>query len=59
MIKRLFVLLTCLLVLPVAAYAQDDSDAPVTEDSEEVVVSADRVSIEEVIKAIGLKMEQE
>jgi hypothetical protein len=59
MLKRLIVPLTCLLLLSGAAHAQDDSDVPVTEDAEEVVVSAERVSIEEVIKAIGLKMEQE
>ena len=59
MLMRLIVPLTCLLLLSGAVLAQDDSDVPVTEDAEEVVVSAERVSIEEVIKAIGLKMEQE
>jgi hypothetical protein len=57
MFKRWFVLL--LLFLPAAAWAQDSSGQPVTDDPDTLVVSAERVSIEEVIEAIGHKMEQE
>ncbi len=59
MIKFGIFLFFFLWVLPGTALSQDDTDLPVTEDSDEMVVSAERVSIEEVIKAIGLKMEQE
>ncbi len=51
-----FIVLAC---LPLSALAQDPADRLVSEDPEEVLVSADRVSIEEVIAAIGRKMEQE
>ncbi|MEN8007354.1 MAG: hypothetical protein ABFS42_10090 [Candidatus Krumholzibacteriota bacterium] len=64
MFKILFFLRTCLFVLPLFAFplpilAQDDAARPLTEDPDELVVSAERVSIEEVIEAIGRKMEQE
>jgi len=59
MLKRIFTLLVFLAVVPAVAPAEDGGDRPVTEDPDEVVVSAERVSIEEVIRAIGLKMEQE
>ncbi len=59
MFKRWLFPIILLLVLPVGTRAQDPSNRPVTEDPDELVVSAERVSIEEVIEAIGLKMEQE
>jgi len=59
MFKRWIVPFVFLAALPLGAQAQDNSNQPVTEDPEELVVSAQRVSIEEVIKAIGLKMEDE
>ncbi len=59
MLRLWIILLIALVCLPVAALAQDDADHQVTEDPEDMVVSAQRVSIEEVIAAIGLKMEQE
>ena len=59
MLKRWFVLLAFLVFLPLAAWAQDHSGRPVTDDPDTLVVSAERVSIEEVIEAIGRKMEQE
>jgi hypothetical protein len=55
----LFVPFAFLLFLPSAAWAQDPSGQPVTDDPDTLVVSAERVSIEEVIEAIGKKMEQE
>jgi len=59
MLKRWFVPLVFLLLLPMSARAQDSSAQPVTDDPDTLVVSAERVSIEEVIEAIGHKMEQE
>ena len=56
-----FWLVACLVLLglPVAVLCQEGTDHQVTEDPEELVVSGKRVSIEEVIAAIGRKMEQE
>ena len=59
MLKRWFVLLVFLVFLPLPAQAQDPSGQPVADDPDTLVVSAERVSIEEVIEAIGRKMEQE
>jgi len=56
---RRLVLLGFLLFLPLVANAQDDPGQMISDDPDTLVVSADRVSIEEVIEAIGRKMEQE
>jgi len=59
MLRLWIFLLTALVCLPLATAAQDDAGRLVTEDPDELVVSAERVSIEEVIASIGRKMEQE